>query len=127
MPKVIIADDEEYVRSFLNSLLTTLDFDIAAEVEDGGKLLDAMNQHQPDILMLDINMPNLTGIEFLKLYASKFPKTCIIILTSAALTTLIGEDSLALAQCFLRKDTPVEEIINSIKNAWEEFRISKKI
>lgn len=122
MPNVVIADDEEFVRYFLKSILESIFYKVIEEVEKGDELPEVMEQLQPDMLFLDINMPNLTGIEFLKEYASNFPKTCIIILTSSASANLIDEASRAGAKCFLRKDTPVEKMVEAIQNTWEEFR-----
>lgn len=122
MPKVVIADDEEFVRYFLRSVLDSIYFDVIAEVEKGDELYEVMLEQQPDILFLDINMPNMTGVEFLRQYAEKFPKTCIIILTSAALMNFVGEASLAGAKCFLRKDTPVAKMVEAIQKTWLEFK-----
>lgn len=122
MVKVVLADDEEYVKCFLRIVMDSLSFEVVAEVERGDELPEVMEQTQPDMLLLDINMPNLTGIEFLKKYAAKFPQTCIIVLTSISLMDLIGEDSLSGASCFLRKGTPVEEMTKAIDQAWVEFK-----
>jgi DNA-binding NarL/FixJ family response regulator len=122
MVRVVLADDEEFVRHFLKSVMQSLSFQVVAEVDKGDEVISVMEETQPDILFLDINMPNLTGIEFLKKYASRFPNTCIIMLTSASLMTLIGEPSLSDVECFLRKDTPVEEMIESIKQTWINFK-----
>lgn len=125
LPKVIIADDEEFVRCFLRSLLESINYEIMEEIETGDKLVEIMLQKQPDILLLDINMPNLTGLEFLKNYSSLFPKTCIILLTSKTLSSLINEPSLASARCFLNKTTPIEQMSESIQKAWECFKQEK--
>ena len=122
MTKVVLADDEEFVRYFLITVMQSLSFDVVAEVEKGDELLKVMNEHQPDILLLDINMPNFTGTEFLKEHAFKFPNTCIIILTSSASAKLISEATIAGARCFLRKDTAIEKMIEAIKNTWIEFK-----
>lgn len=127
MTKVVLADDEEFVRYFLRSVLEDKSYDIVAEVDSGDKLLDVMYRNEPDILLLDLNMPNLTGIEFLREHASKFPNTCIVILTSSALSTLIGEASLAGAKCFLRKDTPPNEMLEAIDTALKMFRKEKNV
>lgn len=121
MPKVIIADDEDYIRDFLRVILESMNFEVVAEVGRGDKLPDIMAEQQPDILLLDINMPGMTGIEFLREYSPNHPKTCIIILTSLALATMINEKSLVGANCFLRKDTPTEEIIEAISTTWLQF------
>lgn len=122
MPKVVIADDEEYVRIFMRTMLETIQYQVVAEVETGGKLFDTMLEHKPDILFLDLNMPELTGIDYLETFSKSFPKTCTIILTSAALFDLIGQPALKDARCFLRKDTPVEEMIKIIDRTWNDFK-----
>jgi len=125
MVKVVLADDEEFVRYFLKSVMESLFFNVVAEVEKGDELLDVMNKHQPDILLLDINMPNVTGIEFLQQHASEFSNTCVIILTSSASAKLISETTVAGARCFLRKDTSIEKMIEAIQTTWLKFREEK--
>ena len=126
MVKVVLADDKEFVRYFLKSVMESLSFEVVAEVEKGDELLQIMHQQQPDILLLDINMPNLTGIEFLQQHALEFPNTCIIILTSSASAKLISETTVAGARCFLRKDTAIEKMVEAIKRTWIEFREEKR-
>lgn len=61
--KVIIADDEELARSLLRTLLEELEgIDIAAEAEDGMEAVDLVREHRPDVLFLDIDMPQRNGI-----------------------------------------------------------------
>lgn len=122
MPSVVIADDEDFVREFLKTVLDTIKYEVVAEVDAGDKLFDVMLEHKPDILFLDINMPGLTGIEYLETFSKSFPKTCTIILTSLALSTLIGEPALIEAKGFLRKDTPLKDMIKMIKKTWDEFK-----
>lgn len=122
MVKVVLADDEEFVRAFLKSVLESLNFNVIAEVEKGDEVYDVMKKTSPDILLLDINMPKFTGMEFLQYYSHKFPKTCIIILTSATSFTLMEKASSAGASCFLRKDLPVEKMIEAINKTWVEFK-----
>lgn len=121
MVKVVIADDEEFVRYFLRNVMNSLSFKIVAEVEKGDELLNVMKNTNPDILLLDINMPNLTGLEFLKYYSQNFPHTCIIILTSASSFQVAEEATEKGANCFLRKDTPVEQMMLAIQKTWSDF------
>lgn len=122
MPKVIVADDEEFVRHFLKTILRKISFNVVAEVESGDELPGAMSLYNPDILLLDINMPNLTGIEFLKEYSSKFPKTCIIILTSSVYGELLNKESMPEVKCFLKKDMQTDEMIKAIQKTWLDFK-----
>lgn len=121
MVKVVIADDEEFVRYFLKNVMDSLSYKVIAEVEKGDELLNVMKRTNPDILLLDVNMPNLTGLEFLKYYAQNFPNTCIIILTSASSFQVAEEATKKGASCFLRKDTPVEQLMLSIQKTWSDF------
>lgn len=126
MPKVVIADDEEFVRYFLKNVMDSLSYKVVAQIEKGNELLTVMKNTNPDILLLDINMPNLTGLEFLKYYAKNFPRTCIIILTSSSSFQIAEEASETGANCFLRKDTPVEQMMTAIQKTWTEFVARRK-
>lgn len=121
MPTVVIADDEDYIRDLIRAILESINYQVVAEAGRGDKLPDIMTEQQPDILFLDIDMPGLSGTEFLSKYARDYPKTCIIILTSKVLSSLINEESLIGARCFLNKNTPVDEMIGAIKRTWAQF------
>lgn len=127
MTKVVLADDEEFVRYFLRSVMSALSFKIIAEVENGDELYSVMKKTHPDILFLDINMPHMTGMEFLQKYASEFPKTCFIILTSAASFNLVEEASSGGANCYLRKDMPIEKMMLAIEKTWSVFKEENNI
>lgn len=122
MVKVVIADDEEFVRYFIRTVVNSLSFNVVAEVEKGDEVYSVVKNHRPDILLLDINMPNLTGIEFLKRYSQEFPKTCIIILTSASTFQAVEDATQTGANCFIRKDTPVEQMMSLIEKTWLKFK-----
>lgn len=100
MPKVIIADDEEFVRYFIKTICASLSYSVVAEVDRGDELCSVMKRVRPDILFLDINMPQLTGLEFLKFYRKEFSNTCIIVLTSASSFKLMEDASNSGVNCF---------------------------
>lgn len=126
MVKVVLADDEEFVRLFLKTVMSMLSFSVVAEVEKGDEVYSVIKNTNPDILLLDINMPNLTGLEFLKRYSRDFPRTCIIILTSANTFEAVEETSAKGASGFIRKDTPVEQMVSIIEKTWSKFKEEKK-
>ena len=119
MARVIIADDEEFVRIFLRDTLKEFCFDVVAEVDNGLDLVEIMREHKPDILLLDINMPNLTGKDFLDQYSHNFPETCIIILTSIASANYIKHERI---QAVLRKDLNILDLMAAIEEAWNQFK-----
>jgi two-component system LytT family response regulator len=80
MLKVLVVDDEYLARETVKLLLTSI-ADVAHiyEAENGNQALGLANQHQPDIVVLDIEMPGMSGIEL----AKKLPKDCTVIFASA--------------------------------------------
>ena len=123
MPKVLIADDEEFVRSFLKTTLESYGFEVVGEVETGDELFSELNKKHPDILLLDLNMPNMTGDDFLKEHAKEFPRTCFIMLTSIPVEEMSNKDVvLSNVSCCIRKDTSVIEMMFKIKKAWGQFK-----
>ncbi len=125
MPKVIIADDEEYVRHYLKTILKSMKYDVIAEVQDGSNLYELMKKKNPDILLLDINMPEVTGIDFLTKYHRNFPKTCIIVLTSLTSFRWIMDASELGISSYIQKDVSTGKMVESIKKAWDEFRTKR--
>lgn len=126
MVKVVLADDEEFVRLFLKNVMSTLSFNVIAEVEKGDEVYSIVKNTNPDILLLDINMPNLTGIEFLKRYSREFSHVCIIILTSANTFQAVEDTSEKGLSGFIRKDTPVEQMMLAIEKTWSKFKEEKR-
>lgn len=80
--KIIIADDHSMVREGLKQLLELDgDIEVIAEAKDGMECLDKLKSISPDILLLDINMPNLNGLDVLKKIKEQKMKVKVIILT----------------------------------------------
>ncbi|MBE0643411.1 MAG: response regulator transcription factor [Bacteroidetes bacterium] len=79
---VLIADDHEVVRSGLKLVLESSgEFEIVAEAVDGSEVLTLVEQHLPDLVILDISMPKISGIEATRMLRSKYPELKILALT----------------------------------------------
>jgi len=83
MWKVLVADDEPKIRKGLKKMLQSfnLELEIVAEAEDGEIALDLAKEHSPHILLVDINMPFLDGLSFIKKVHDFLPNAIIIIIT----------------------------------------------
>jgi DNA-binding NarL/FixJ family response regulator len=79
-PRVLLADDHCMVAEGLRSLLAT-DFDLVAVVADGRALLEAAKQHQPDVIVADITMPQLNGLDALTALKKQHPAIKVVFLT----------------------------------------------
>jgi DNA-binding NarL/FixJ family response regulator len=91
--RVLLADDHELVRAGFRALLTSLsDVEVVAEADDGRAALELVALHQPDIVLMDITMPSLNGLEATSRIVKEFPRTRVIILSMHA-----SEDHVLLA------------------------------
>jgi DNA-binding NarL/FixJ family response regulator len=82
--RIVIADDHPIFRDGLRRLLTLeADFRVVAEARDGKDVLKVLGEHQPDILLLDLNMPGLDGLAVLQKLQGSRMKTKVIVLTAS--------------------------------------------
>lgn len=82
MIRVLIADDHALVRDGVRALLSTADdIDVVAEAGDGQEAVDRARETSPDVILLDINMPGLGGLEAVPLIQRETPRARILILT----------------------------------------------
>ncbi len=79
--KILVVDDEDDVRLFLQDFLSERDLEVEAAA-NGEEALKKVNTWQPDVVLLDIMMPGIDGLECLKQIKSKFPKTIVIMITA---------------------------------------------
>ena len=83
MIKILIADDQELIRESLKIVLDlNADMKVVGLAEDGRKVLELLNKNRPDVILMDIRMPELDGVLCTKAVKEKFPDVKIIILTT---------------------------------------------
>jgi DNA-binding NarL/FixJ family response regulator len=118
MIRVLIADDQELVRSgFAMILEAEGDITVVGEAEDGYAAVAASGQLHPDIVLMDIRMPRLDGIEATRrLRATAGPQPKILILTTFDLDEYLYEAMKSGASGFLLKDTPKHELVHAVRS-----------
>lgn len=113
--KVIIADDHEIVRVGLRSILERdKRFRVVADVDDGIKTVRTVEEHQPDILIFDLLMPALDGIEVIKRVRTKSPNTQIVVLSVSALPEHISQACQYGAASYVLKRSMVSELVEAL-------------
>lgn len=118
MIRIVIADDEELVRTGLRMILgTELDLEVVAEATDGNQALAMVAQHQPDVVMLDIRMPGLDGIEVARLLSERHSTASVVILTTFDNDDYVYGALRAGASGFLLKDAPATQLVTAIRAA----------
>lgn len=112
---VVIADDVAELRSLLRLILETSErFDVAAEAADGREAISLVEEHLPDLLLLDISMPVMDGLEALPLLREAAPRTKIVVLSGFDGES-IGERSLELgAAAYLEKGVPPATLVGRL-------------
>lgn len=116
MIRVLIAEDQQLLRGALISLLSLEDdLEVAAEAEDGRSAWEAIQEHKPDVCLLDIEMPILSGLDIAEKIKQAGITTKIIILTTFARPGYLQRASGLHVDGYLLKNEPIEFLIESIR------------
>jgi len=114
--KVMLAEDQNLVREGLRNLLRLSDnIDVVGEVTDGSEVLAGLKEYQPDVLLIDIRMPKMSGIEALRQMQENNIATPAIILTTFDDHQLVLEGMQAGARGYLLKDVSLESLVQAIE------------
>jgi DNA-binding NarL/FixJ family response regulator len=117
MPKIraVIADDHEIVRQGLKNLLQSEDCEIVAEYSTGREAVEGAKELKPDVVVIDISMPDLNGIEATQQIAKQAPDTKIVVLTMHDSEELARKVLEAGARAFVLKSDAVRDLANAVK------------
>jgi two-component system, NarL family, response regulator NreC len=116
MIRIVLADDHVVMRNGLRLLLERQqNFQVLAEAADGREAVSICEKLRPDVLVLDIAMPNLNGIEAARQVAAKLPRTAIVILSMHADESYVLRALKAGARAYLLKDSAEADLINAIR------------
>ncbi|WP_327354979.1 response regulator transcription factor [Streptomyces sp. NBC_01304] len=113
--RVVVADDQELVRSgFAMILEAQPDIEVVAEAGDGSQAVRAVAQHTPDVLLLDIRMPGMDGLEAARLVCAQ--SGCrVVMLTTFDLDEYVYEALYAGASGFLLKDVRRDDLVHAVR------------
>ena len=116
MTNVLIADDQALVRVGLRKILETEpDISVVGEAGDGEDAVAAARRLRPDVVLMDIRMPVLDGIEATRRIVRAQPSTRVLILTTFGLDNYVYDALRAGASGFMLKDAPPEEIAAAVR------------
>ena len=117
MIRVLLVDDDALVRSGLRMMLAGApQIEVVGEADDGRGVLAAVDKHHPDVVLMDIRMPQLDGIEATRLLRAQPAAPEVIVLTTFDADELVLRALRAGAAGFLLKDTPPPEIVRAIEH-----------
>ena len=113
--KLVIADDHPLFRIGLKYALRDQGFEVLAEASDGLEALDAIRQFRPDVALLDVKMPGLTGIEVCEKLRATNPDVVSVLITTFAEPAIVQAARSAGARGYLSKETAPAELARQLR------------
>jgi two-component system response regulator DesR len=122
--RVLLADDQSMVREALATLLGLEDdIDVVAQVARGDQVLDAARAHTPDVALLDIEMPGMTGIEAAAELRKHLPGVKVVIVTTFGRPGYLRRAMESGAEAFLVKDAPAAQLADAVRQVLQGKRV----
>lgn len=126
--RVVVADDHPHYRRGLVRILATNGIEVVAEVPNGEAAVRAASEAAPDVVVMDLNMPGLSGFEATRRIRERTPACPVLVLTVSAQETDVVDAIVAGASGYVLKDAPVDEMVAGIRAvAAGEAQISPRI
>ncbi|RLI75831.1 two-component system response regulator [Archaeoglobales archaeon] len=115
MPKVLIVDDTAFMRKLLRNILFSGGFDIVGEAENGKQAVELYKQHKPDLVTMDIVMPEMNGIEALKQIKSIDPQAKVVMCTAVGQEQMVKAAIKLGAKGYIIKPFQAPKVIEEVK------------
>lgn len=115
--RLLLADDHTMVRQSMRRSMEAEGFAIVGEAGDGAEAVRLAEVHKPDVVLMDISMPVLDGVEATRRVRTRTPETQVVVLTMHADPDVVRQAVAAGAVGYLTKDCTVEEVIEAVRLA----------
>jgi DNA-binding NarL/FixJ family response regulator len=115
--RVVIADDHPFYRQGLARLLDQSGVDVVGQAANGVAAIELVERVAPDVAVVDLNMPGLTGVEVTRRLNERMPASRVLVVSVSTQEDDLTEAILAGASGYVLKDGPVEEVVAGIKAA----------
>lgn len=107
---VVVADDAAGIRALIRTLLSLEpDFDVVGQASNGAEAVDVVSELQPDLVVIDVSMPVMSGVEAIKAIREVSPSTRVVVLSGEQRSLPEG------ANAQVQKGTPNEELIETLR------------
>lgn len=116
--RVLVADDHSVVRGGLRLfMLAFSDLELVGEAENGNQAIELCRLYEPDVVLMDLMMPDINGVEATREIKNKFPKTNVLVLTSFPEQQLVHDAIAAGATGYMLKTASAQELVEAIRSA----------
>jgi DNA-binding NarL/FixJ family response regulator len=115
--RVVVADDHPAYRAALARMLRENGIDVVGEASNGELAIRTVEETDPDVVLMDLNMPGLSGLEATRRLIDEAPSTHVLVLSVSAQDDDVSEAMQAGAHGYVLKDGPLEEVVGAIRAA----------
>ena len=122
--RVLIADDDERTTMVLRDSLPAFGFDVVGSARNGAEAGEEVARLRPEVVLMDMRMPEVDGIEATVLIKAQEPRTQVVILTAFSEKDSKWAAEFMGAASLLEKDAPLEELVDTLRAAAQIYRAS---
>ncbi|SFG00638.1 two-component system, chemotaxis family, response regulator CheY [Lachnospiraceae bacterium C7] len=112
---VLICDDAAFMRMMIKDILSKNGYNIVGEAENGAKAVEKFEETKPDLVLMDITMPEMDGIQALKKIRETHPEACIIMCSAMGQQAMVIEAIQSGAKDFIVKPFQPERVLEAVK------------
>ncbi|MBL8396107.1 MAG: response regulator [Candidatus Accumulibacter sp.] len=121
-PKVLVVDDNDLMRTLLRGMLRESDYDVIGEARNGVAALELTERLQPDIICMDLVMPEMNGVEALQAIKARHPDVIVVMITGSPSVDNVRESIRNGASGFIIKPFNAGKLLDTIDRAWQSTR-----
>ena len=113
--RVLVCDDAAFMRMMIKDILSKNGYEIAGEAENGVKAVEKYNETKPDLVLMDITMPEMDGIQALKAIRELDSSACVIMCSAMGQQAMVIEAIQSGAKDFIVKPFQAERVLEAVK------------
>jgi len=121
-PKILIVDDNDLIRTLLRGILRAEECEILGEAKNGVLALEFIEKTRPDVVFLDVLMPEMDGLETLQNIKQFYPEIIVVMITGSPSKDNVQESIQGGASGFIVKPFNSAKVIETLKRAWNSKR-----
>ena len=112
---ILICDDAAFMRMMIKDILTKNGYNVVGEAENGAKAIEKYNETKPDLVLMDITMPEMDGIQALKKIKESDPKAMVIMCSAMGQQAMVIEPIQSGAKDFIVKPFQADRVLEAVK------------